>query len=276
MLLSGPPGTGKTSVATSIAGALGFRLITVTVSDFLGAGGALVEARAKAIFQMLEAQSKSVILFDEIDAFLLDRDSELYRKQDTLFQFLTPGMLTKINDLHSAERSIFIIATNYANRIDPAIKRAGRIDREYLLLPPDLQKRESIIREALEKHFSTTKKFRQIGEMAKVSLYLGYKEITGVIDRLPKTATDTQVIRKLKYASRSSDLNHYFDRLDKEEFPYKEFTEIAAMALQADVISKVNECIVNLNDEGKAAWGRLMKRSPDLKKDLKRLGVGVS
>ena len=51
MLLYGPPGTGKTKIASSIAVALNFRLITVTVSDFLGAGGALVEARAKARFQ---------------------------------------------------------------------------------------------------------------------------------------------------------------------------------------------------------------------------------
>lgn len=104
MLIYGPPGTGKTTVAESIANALRFRLVTITVSDFLGAGGALVEARAKAIFQMLEQQSNCVILFDEIDAFLLDRDSKHYRDQDTLFQFLTPGMLTKINDLRKAAR----------------------------------------------------------------------------------------------------------------------------------------------------------------------------
>lgn len=127
MLLYGPPGTGKTTIASSIANALQFRLITVTVSDFLGSGGAMVEARAKAIFQMLEAQSDCVILFDEIDAFLLDRDSKHYRDQDTLFQFLTPGMLTKINDLRKAERSIFIVATNYANRDQEAWKNRQAI-----------------------------------------------------------------------------------------------------------------------------------------------------
>jgi hypothetical protein len=95
LLLYGPPGTGKSSLAENIARVLGLRMITVTVSDFLGSGGANVEARAKAVFQTLEAQSDTVILFDEIDSFLLDRDSELYRKQDTLFQFLTPGMLTR-------------------------------------------------------------------------------------------------------------------------------------------------------------------------------------
>src|SRR5262249_51525230 len=65
MLLFGPPGTGKSSLAENVAHTLGLRMITVTVSDFLGRGGAYVEARAKAIFLTLEAQSDAVILFDE-------------------------------------------------------------------------------------------------------------------------------------------------------------------------------------------------------------------
>jgi hypothetical protein len=82
MLLYGPPGTGKSTLAELMADTLEWPMLTVTVSDFLGSGGAMVEARAKAIFQMLEAQSKTVILFDEIDSFLLDRDSQFYRDQE--------------------------------------------------------------------------------------------------------------------------------------------------------------------------------------------------
>ena len=132
MLLYGPPGTGKTTIARNLANALGFPLITVTVSDFLGQGGAQIEARAKSLFQVLESQSECVVLFDEIDNFLLDRDSTRYSRQDSVFQFMTPGMLTKLNDLRQAERVIFIVTTNYANRIDSAIKRVGRIDKRYL------------------------------------------------------------------------------------------------------------------------------------------------
>ena len=74
MLLYGPPGTGKSTIAENLSEVLNIPLITVTVSDFLGSGGANVEARAKAIFQTLEALDRCVILFDEIDSFLLDRE----------------------------------------------------------------------------------------------------------------------------------------------------------------------------------------------------------
>lgn len=145
MLLFGPPGTGKTRIADELRKALGFPLITVTVSDFLGLGGANVETRAKAIFQTLEAQERCIVLFDEIDSFLLDRDSRLYQAQDSLFQFLTPGMLTKFADLRKNQRVIFIISTNYVERIDPAIKRTGRVDKEYLVPLPMGRERAAIL-----------------------------------------------------------------------------------------------------------------------------------
>lgn len=137
MLLYGPPGTGKSTLGKFLAAAMDVPFITVTVSDFLGGGEAEVEHRAKMVFKVLELQPLSVVLFDEMDQFMLDRDSPRYGNQDTVFQFLTPGMLTKFADLHDAETVIFIVATNYEDRIDAAIKRPGRIDRQYLMLPFD-------------------------------------------------------------------------------------------------------------------------------------------
>ncbi|MBC17127.1 MAG: hypothetical protein CL942_08750 [Desulfovibrio sp.] len=145
MLLYGPPGTGKSTVGENIAKALKWKFITVTPSDFLAGGAGEVEARAKAIFKCLEEQKDAVILFDEIDQFLLDRETSRYREQTGIFQFMTPGMLPKINDLRKRERSIFIIATNYEERIDPAIKRKGRVDFILPLMPPAYSLRKKIV-----------------------------------------------------------------------------------------------------------------------------------
>ncbi len=221
MLLYGPPGTGKSSLAENIANALGLRMITVTVSDFLGSGGANVEARAKAIFQTLEAQSDTVILFDEIDSFLLDRDLEFYRKQDTLFQFLTPGMLTKINDLGKKKRSIFIIATNYENRIDPAVKRKGRIDKRYLLQLPNKARRIEII-ERLCGIPITSPEYRK--SIEDDLLHFGFSDLKAVVDEAKLEALSAQsIVGVLAQKDRGpSTLKSYIRRYSEEAFPLNE------------------------------------------------------
>lgn len=149
-LLYGPPGTGKTTLARQTAHQLGWPLLTITTSDFIVDGEARVEARSKDIFEALNAQRDLVVFFDEIDRLVLDRDSTDYRDQGDMLQFMTPSMLTKINNLRRGERVIFMVGTNYADRIDRAIKRAGRIDERLLVMPPDLSRRRRIIKGELE------------------------------------------------------------------------------------------------------------------------------
>lgn len=153
MLLYGPPGTGKTTFPSYLAGLLGWPLITVTPSDFIVTGEQLVEERAKAIFAALEQLSQKVILFDEIDRLVLNRDTPLYEEQQDIFQFMTPSMLVKLADLRRKERCIFIISTNYEERIDPAIKRRGRIDDQVPVLPPDAAQRKRVLTNVLKKDY---------------------------------------------------------------------------------------------------------------------------
>jgi hypothetical protein len=262
MLLYGPPGTGKSSLAKNIANSLGLRMITVTVSDFLGSGGANVEARAKAIFQTLEAQSDTVILFDEIDSFLLDRDSELYRKQETLFQFLTPGMLTKINDLGAKKRSIFIIATNYENRIDPAIKRKGRVDKSYLLPLPNKVRRIEIIKRLGKIEINCLKDRKLIEDC---SLFFGFSDLKALVDEARLETVSAQSIAKLlaqKDRYPSTSLKSYIQRYDEENFPFDELVGLIQLKTEvhdpcdlseicADFLSavKFSEFLVKLRRE---------------------------
>lgn len=241
MLLYGPPGTGKSSLAESVAKALGWPMITITVSDFLAGGGAQLEARAKSIFDVLEAQSETVILFDEIDNFLLDRDTKRYREQDSAFQFMTPGMLTKINDLRKAERSIFIIATNYENRIDPAIKRVGRIDHKFLLLPKGFKQRKAQI--AAHKAFKDTEsESEELTKAAHAAFGMSHPELNASLKALLAVRPDER-IDTLAKAARTNRLESFDGRFPngrdqthpdacQEEpgrYPFEEFLCLLAM-----------------------------------------------
>jgi DNA polymerase III delta prime subunit len=268
MLLYGPPGTGKSSLAENIADTLGMRMVTVTVSDFLGRGGENVEARAKAIFQTLEAQIDAVILFDEIDSFLLDRDTRRYGDQDSLFQFLTPGMLTKINDLRKRKRSLFIIATNYANRIDPAIKRRGRIDQRYLLSLPDGQKRLAIIK-ALGGESAVAP-----GEAEAVkcrTLFFGFSDLKNLVDTA-KNGGGGRLVELLESGDYqpATSIESYLARHAEENFPFDELKDLSDLKQEVEpnfdfselTPARVEEKVQNEFREKLKAWYSGVRGAP--------------
>jgi hypothetical protein len=187
MLLSGPPGTGKTSAGEELARALDWRYLAITPSDFIAEGEGEVEERAKLIFQALSEQTELVILFDEIDRLILDRDSLFYQQQSDMFQFMTPGMLPKIKTLREKKATIFIVATNFADRIDSAIKRRGRIDKQYVVLPPDTQQREKIVSGILKRRGEKQKrkyelKPHDLREISKRTVFATYGELEQMVD----------------------------------------------------------------------------------------------
>lgn len=261
MLLFGPPGTGKSSLAENLAEVLEAPLVTVTVSDFLGGGGANVEARAKAIFQTLEAQNRSVILFDEIDSFLLDRDTKRYDGQDSLFQFLTPGMLTKFNDLRKRKRSIFIIATNFANRIDPAIKRAGRIDEQYLLPLPNAARRIRILEE-LKVPIPD-----DATALKSKTAFFGYSDLKGAVEAVDGKPTAEAVVELLDKRSPATSFDSYLKNFRKDEkFPEDEFIGLMKLAVE---IGKQGELHRLLEENPK--YRKKLKDSPKVIKELNAL-----
>jgi len=220
--------------------AWGWRLIKITVSDFLEGGGAQVEARAKNIFEVLMSQSSCVVLFDEIDHLLLDRDSKYYREQDTIFQFMTPGMLTKLNDLRKRKNIIFIIATNYEDRIDPAIKRIGRIDNKYLVLPPDKSKRMEKLKKFTNDGalFESTPTGEDWCNLSNSAVFLGHTDIKETVSdwKRDNEMAIKNLIEKLENRARTISLEMYTSRfknkIEAVQSPLCEFLALVALRLE--------------------------------------------
>jgi SpoVK/Ycf46/Vps4 family AAA+-type ATPase len=114
MLLSGPPGTGKTALAHHLAHALDRPLVTKRASDLLsrwvgGTEAAIAEAFAEA------RERDCVLLFDEADSLLFDRQTAQHNWEVGQVN----EMLTWL-DHHPLP---VIAATNHAHRLDPAALR---------------------------------------------------------------------------------------------------------------------------------------------------------
>lgn len=136
-LLFGPPGTSKTQLARALAAKIDWPFVEITPSHFLKRGLEEIYVRADEIFEDLLDLSRAVILFDEMDALVQQRQVET----DVIRQFLTTSMLPKLAKLHDRKRTIFFMATNHQKNFDDAIKRPGRFDLLICMGPPRWQEK---------------------------------------------------------------------------------------------------------------------------------------
>ena len=119
-LLSGPPGTGKTSFCQVLAGELDADLCLLTLTDSDLTDTLLAES-------MRDAPAGSIILLEDVDAVFVERssaESKSNKRQGVSFS----GLLNAIDGVASQEGRIFIMTTNHAEKLDAALKRPGRCD----------------------------------------------------------------------------------------------------------------------------------------------------
>jgi len=101
----------------------------------------------KNLFEEARKNAPSIIFIDELDALVPNRDSSGINHMNTS---AVNEFLAQMNN--SGDEGVFIIgATNRPNSIDPAILRAGRLDKHIYLPPPDYEARELMFKLYLEK-----------------------------------------------------------------------------------------------------------------------------
>ncbi len=136
MLLYGPPGCGKSFFAEKFAEETGFNFILVKASDL---GSIYIhgsQGKIADLFKKAEENAPSVLCFDEFDAFVPSRSGDLGSNQaGEVNEFLS-----QLNNC--SKRGIFVIATsNRPDKVDPAVLRTGRIDKQVYVPMPDLTAR---------------------------------------------------------------------------------------------------------------------------------------
>ena len=141
VLLSGPPGCGKTLIARIIAQETEANFFTISGPEVVHKFYGESEAHLRKIFDEASAKGPSIIFLDEIDSIAPRRDKVV----GDVEKRIVAQLLALMDGLKGRGKVIVIAATNMPNSMDPALRRPGRFDREITIPIPDREGRREII-----------------------------------------------------------------------------------------------------------------------------------
>src|SRR3954449_8351253 len=141
IILHGPPGTGKTLLAKAVANESGAQFFAQSASSFVEMYAGLGAKRIRRLFREARKHSPAIVFIDEIDAVGAVRGSDNNsEREQTLNQ-----LLVEMDGFSSSGEIVVIAASNLLDKLDPALLRPGRFDRQIFVSPPDVKGRTSIL-----------------------------------------------------------------------------------------------------------------------------------
>ncbi len=141
VLLYGPPGTGKTLIARAVASESHTNFSSINGPEIMSKFYGQSEENLRRMFEEAQRNAPSIIFIDELDAIAPKRGEvtgEVERR-------VVAQLLALMDGLRARGKVIVIAATNRVEAIDPALRRAGRFDREIEIGVPNVQGRKEIL-----------------------------------------------------------------------------------------------------------------------------------
>lgn len=148
LLLSGPPGTGKTTFARALCNTLQVPLIATSVATWMEPGYlGDVLIRMNATFAEAEAAKPAILFVDEIDGINMRGSSGEWT---TYWDQIVNRLLELLDGATRSDGVVVIGATNNPDRIDKALLRSGRLERHIVIPKPDTEALIGILRHHLK------------------------------------------------------------------------------------------------------------------------------
>ncbi|KAF3341949.1 Cell division control protein 48 [Carex littledalei] len=151
LLLHGPPGCGKTTLAHAIANETGVPFYPISAREVISGYVVAFEEKIRSLFRMAYQTAPSILFIDEIDAIASKREIEqrivtqLITCMDQVHQGLYEDQEADLSKDKPPGYVLVIGATNSPDALDQALRRPGRFDREIALSVPDEAARAEIL-----------------------------------------------------------------------------------------------------------------------------------
>ena len=143
VLLSGPPGCGKTLIAKALASETEVNFIAVKGPELMSMYVGESERGVREVFHKARQAAPCIVFFDEIDALASTRASGGHQDAGVGGRVLSQ-LLTELDGIEELKGVLVLAATNRRDLLDPALLRPGRFDLQIELPLPDRAAREKI------------------------------------------------------------------------------------------------------------------------------------
>lgn len=150
MLFVGPPGTGKTLFARAIANEVGVPFYVLEGGNISGIFMGLGVLKLKTLFAKLRRHEKAILFIDEIDSIGQHRGQDRGFGGVSDMNMTLNTLLTEMDGFHASNLMV-VGATNNDGALDPALMRAGRMDRRIYFQIPNPEERKELFRYYLNK-----------------------------------------------------------------------------------------------------------------------------
>ena len=214
LLLCGPPGCGKTTLAYGIGGQFEIPFYKITGPDIISSLSGQSEQIIRNLFNEVTQSAPSILFIDEIETIIGRREAankEMERR-------IVAQIMTCIDDINEKQFEInapvFIIgATSKPEFIDSSMRRSGRFDVEIHIGFPSLEMREEMLKSITKKNKISPK--INFSEIAKKTP--GY--LAADLQALCRAAGHNAINRLIKTDKQK---NNETDKIKKEIIEEKE------------------------------------------------------